>query len=216
MKIIFTFLIIILLSITVKAQEKTITRYFSIDSIEVSYEKFQKLRNSEKNMLAYFKNQNDTMFVKLVDRMIVGQISTLIVSQILAYFGNQKQSVDSKLPTVFQYFQGDDLCSRSAFGGLITSWDKKDIELKTYLKKKYKINFLNIKSNLSSIENRTNLSENWINDKYSMLKKFFPYHYPCGSFIILKPNGEYYINYGEYGFLNVLKGLKKIKVENIK
>ena len=210
MKIIFTFLIIILLLTKVKAQEKTVTRYFSIDSIEVSYEKFSKLLDSDKNMLAYFKNQNDTMFVKLVDRITVGHISPLQVSQILAYFGNQKQSVDIKLPTVFQYFQGDDPCSRSAFGGLITSWDNRDIELKTYLKKKYKINFLNIKSNLSSIENRTNLPENWINDKYSMLKKFFPFHYPCGSFIILKPDGEYYVNYGEYGFTTALKGLNKL------
>ena len=82
MKIIFTFFITIILLTKVKAQEKTITKYYSIDSIEVSYEKFSKLLDSDKNMLAYFKNQNDTMFVKLVDRITVGHISTLQVSQI--------------------------------------------------------------------------------------------------------------------------------------
>lgn len=210
MKIIYTFFLLLLLSIELKAQTQNNSRYFNMDSVEVSYDKFQKLRNSNKNMLAYFKNQNDTMFVKLVDRIIVGKISSLQVSQILAYFGNQKQSIDTKLTAVFQYFQGDDLCSRSAFGGSITSWDIKDSELETSIKKKYEINFLNIKSNQSTIENRSNLPENWLNDRYSMLKKFFPYHYPCGSFIILKPNGEYYINYGEYGISSVIEGLKKM------
>lgn len=215
MKIILTTLLFFFTLISV-AQEKINYRYFTLDSVEVSYEKFEKLRNSKKNMSAYFKNQNDTMFVKLVDRKVVGEISPLQVSQILAYFGNQKQSIDTKLPTVFQYFQGDDLCSRSAFGGITTSWDIRESELEKSLKKKYEINFLNIKSNLSTIENRTNLPENWLNDRYSMLKKFFPYHYPCGSFIILKPNGEYYINYGEYGISTVLESLKKIKVEKSK
>lgn len=212
MRIFFICLLTMLLTFNVKAQEEFVSRYFSLDSVEISNEKFQNLRNSKKNMVAYFRNQNDNMYIKLVDRMIIGQVSPLQVNQTLAYFRNQKQSIDTNLPTVIQYFQGDDLCSRSAFGGQTTPWDNRDSDLETSLKKKFDINFLNIKSNLSNVDNRTNLPTNWINDKYSMLKKFFPYHYPCGSFMIFKPNGEYYVNYGEYGVSTVLEALKKFKV----
>lgn len=200
------------------AQEKIVYRYFILDSVEVSNEEFQKKReiNRYEYLPAYFKNQNDTMFVKLVKRKVIGQITELQSNQILSYFKSLQSNIDVNITTVFQYFQGDDACSRSAFDYQVAPWDNRDQNFETSIKNKFNINFVNIKSNLTDLEYRTTKPENWLKDRYSILKRFFPYHYPCGSFMILKPTGEYYIYYGEYGLNSALDGLKKIKVEKTK
>jgi hypothetical protein len=211
-------LCLLLTFLITNAQEKIIYRYFNLDSVEVSYEGFQKNReiNRYDNVQAYFKNQNDTMFVKIVKRKVTGRISELQSNQILSYFKSLQSNIDVNITTVFQYFQGDDPCSRSGYGYQVAPWDDRDRNFETSLKKKYNINFVNIKSNLAGLEYRTTKPENWLNDRYSLLKRFFPLHYPCGSFMILKPNGEYYIYYAEYGLHNTFEGLKELKVEKAK
>ena len=39
----------------------------------------------------------------------------------------------------------------------------------------------------------------WYLDKNQLIEKtFFKFHYPCGSYVIIRPNGNYYSQRGEY------------------
>ncbi|OAQ39756.1 hypothetical protein A5893_09245 [Pedobacter psychrophilus] len=193
------------------SQEKIITRYFSIDSIEVSKEKFQSLFDANRSNIvpANLKNQNDTMLVKLVNRKVLGQISVIQVNQIIQYFGRLDTSIATKKTLLIKYFQGDDPCSTSG-SATLQSMDEYFANFEKQILKKYDVEITQVKTKNASVENRTNKPENWLTDKYSILYQFFPYHYSCGSFMILKPTGEYYIYYGEYGLQNALDGLKKL------
>lgn len=217
MKIIFSLLLIMFLTVTLNAQQKLISRYFSLDSVEVSYEEFQKLREVDryKYVQAYFKNQNYTMFVKLVKRKVIGQLQPLQTNQIVQYFGRLDPSINTNTSLLIKHFQGDDPCSSSG----TRTGKERDAYFLNFTKqitKRFDVQIIQVKTKNSSIDNRTEFPDKWLTDKYSVLNTFFPYHYPCGSFMILKPSGEYYIYYGEYGLDNALDGLKKIKVEKAK
>ena len=40
---------------------------------------------------------------------------------------------------------------------------------------------------------------NWIKDEFGTIEKIFlPLHYPCGSYVLLDSNGNYYVQKGEH------------------
>ena len=60
------------------------------------------------------------------------------------------------------------------------------------------------------VKHQALLEENkWLIDSKSIFKKlFFPYKFDFGSFLIIKPNRQFAVYYGEYPFLFVIKKLE--------
>lgn len=77
-----------------------------------------------------------------------------------------------------------------------------------------------IYANNSIAGKKKKYKEFWFKDSTDFLKKnYFPFSFNFGSFLILKPNKEIFIYYGEYSYLqiayilNVNKPLNNIKIE---
>ncbi|WP_299890673.1 hypothetical protein [uncultured Lacinutrix sp.] len=53
---------------------------------------------------------------------------------------------------------------------------------------------------------------NWLHDKTKIIENtFFPISYPCGSYVIIDHNGNYYIRKGEYNIVKVIDTIKNKK-----
>jgi hypothetical protein len=51
----------------------------------------------------------------------------------------------------------------------------------------------------------------WVPDPGHLIQNtFFKYHYPCGSYVIINPIGEYYAYYGEYSLDHVVDKVRKM------
>ena len=52
----------------------------------------------------------------------------------------------------------------------------------------------------------------WYQDVGEKIKKtFFPFPYPCGSFVVINANGEYIVNKGEYGMEQVYNLVREVR-----
>lgn len=52
---------------------------------------------------------------------------------------------------------------------------------------------------------------NWHEDKGQVIEtRFFKFHYPCGSFVIIAENGDYFSSFGEYDKQYLWKMLKEM------
>ena len=51
----------------------------------------------------------------------------------------------------------------------------------------------------------------WFPDPGHLIQNtFFKHHYPCGSYVIINPNGDYYAYYGEYALDDVIVNARKM------
>jgi hypothetical protein len=107
---------------------------------------------------------------------------------------------------IINYFPENDKC----LGG--RKWNSFIIrKIKTYLKN------LSNKENISQyfiFKDATvvkNFDKNftWFLDKNQIIENaFFPFHYPCFSYIIIKPNGNFYTERGEYDINTIIEKIK--------
>lgn len=53
---------------------------------------------------------------------------------------------------------------------------------------------------------------NWIADEFDTIRKLFlPINYPCGSFVLIDKNGNFYVQKGEYNTEYILKLIRNKK-----
>lgn len=195
------------------AQEKINYKYFNLDSIEITKKENDAWRENKNQVIpAYFKISNDTIFTKWTKRTVIGLMTDREAKQFITIFSPDKESIEYTKPTLIQLFQGSDPCFNTSWMKP-NDWDLRDKGLENKLSSKYTIKIFNVYSPDADIQKRTELSELWVKDKYAILNKFFPLHYGCGSFMILKPNGEYFIYYGEYSDEIVITSIKKMKIK---
>jgi hypothetical protein len=143
--------------------------------------------------------ENDTaIFRKLYVRKNYGMLSQLKADSIREYISElMGHPVDKQKVLVINYYSGlDQYIAPPA----ISRWNIYD---RDYLKKLHKIaniEQLYVYKYPENLRYHNDKRINWHFDKEALIENtFFPYHFNYGSFVIIHPNNNYSLYYGEYG-----------------
>ena len=198
-------MILIFISCSTFGQRKV---YLNDNLIEISKKEFDLIVKHHGNYNLEF--DLDTIVAKVaVKRIKKGKISLEKLD-----FITEELSKNSiiKIPKngliIINYYPGKDNCNSTG-----------NIE---FVRKKY----LNYSDRISRLENinqffvfkskegteRYGEKIEWIPDSKSLIENtFFPIHYPCGSYVILDDEGNYYLHKGEYDIERILKLINRRK-----
>ena len=124
-------------------------------------------------------------------------------------FGNK---YNSNLPLVIIYYPGRDYCNKANNG---KKWNpiknRYYNELEKGLRKLGKHNMFYVYKSNNGLKEGNKGYKKWYSDPDGIFEKlFFKYHYPCNSYIILKPDAKYIAIYGESGKEKVWEMFQKI------
>jgi len=204
--------ILAMLSIISFAQKKEI--YLDEDSIqredliEISKNKFD---ITVKGYIYFnFQFDLDSLILNVkVQRIKKGQIPNKsldsIKSELLIISG---KTIPDGNVIVINYYHGLDRCHSSGNKSYISSGHKRFSK---------KINEIENVSQFSMYKSSKGIKKYgnksyWIKDEFGTIQKMFlPLHYPCGSYVLIDENGNYYIQKGEYAFKEIFDLLKNKK-----
>lgn len=202
-EITLSILCMILLTFNTKAQEVKNIRYFDIDNKEISKSAFEEKRATNAVLDIPGDSSNHR---KLINREEKGKINDRAkLISLLELDLNKK--IDSLKPIVIIYHPGEDQCNATGNAGYIK---KKHEELEANLSKHYKVKPIYVYKEIKGTDEYGS-SINWTKDpEQSIEKRFFKYHYPCGSFVVIARNGNYFNYFGEYTADFILEVTKKL------
>lgn len=181
--------------------------YLDEYGLRITKEEFNALAE---NNVAYFYLEGNTESGKVYfveKRIEFGKVNEDVVNQLRnqleALSGSE---INKKNYILANFHPGIDPCN--ANNGLrvysLNSFYKRikrQKDVSQFFIYKYKDRFVTINESLSWYPDRTNLWQTY----------FFKHHYPCGSFVIIRPDGQFYLVKGEYDIRQVFKGLKELK-----
>lgn len=197
--------IIVLISIVCNSQNKKKEIFVNENFIEISKKEFQEKINNK--YYYFYKIENDSLvaYVKVPTEKFgkITQSNYQTVIQSLSNYSNKK--IDSTKTIIINYFPSKDDCLGDR------NWDwyfKKSTKkfLKEVSKKKDLLQFFIFKDE-SSVKNFGKHFSYYLDVENTIEKEFFKYHYPCFSYVVLKPNKTYYTKRGEYNINEVLEKL---------
>lgn len=163
----------------------------------------KKLEKARGNILDVLITDTDTLQIhKLFWREHQGILNSIALEQLRYYLESLS---GKKLPQnnfiVVNYYPGKDKCNQGGYAefrlGMMNGYEKAlDIlgnVSQFYIHKKEASKPFETKIN-RSFPDETNLFKN----------VFFPYHFPCDSFVVIHPDGRYIKYYGEYHLQTVV------------
>jgi len=182
--------------------------FFDENGTRITKEQFEKQRiHSDKLGLSFQigKITETRLFLRTKTGIISQEIRNQIISNLQESSG---KVINRSEMIIINYHQGKDMCNSS--GG--TSLP----EMKAYISShQRKIKRLGQTSEYHLYATKEGLRDyylllNWYPDLNLLVEKtFFKYKYPCKSFVIIKPDGEYYAFFGEYSSDQVINQAKK-------
>lgn len=199
-----TILLFGLISVLSFGQQKEL--YLNDNFRIISEEEFLKESNNEFDYTLRF--ETDTTFVNIkVQREKKGKITLDILKAIKANLSTiSKQEIDSDDILFINYYPGDGPCSTEGY----------KINFKDHYKKYHrKIKKLKNVKQFSIYKSPDNIESfgseiAWLPDVKNMIEKsFYPIHYPCGGYVIIKSDGSFLSQRGEYCYSKGL--IKQIK-----
>jgi len=188
-----------LISILVFSQEKEI--YLNDNFTFITRVEFEKDSENELDYDLRFKT--DSTFVNIkVQRIKKGILNLKVLDSIKHYLSkNSNQIIDSNDIIFINYYPGNGPCSSNGYKNNFKN------EYQRLYRKFEKIeNLKQFSVYKSSIGLEGFGSEiNWSPDNKSLVERnFYPIHYPCGGYIIIKPDGTYISQRGEYCYSKTL------------
>jgi hypothetical protein len=190
-------------------QKKTVC--YDLEGKEVTEKQLKALEID--NLIIGERELDGVMEKKLMQRDISGQLAPEVYTQIRNRIAEIPGSnLDKKPIIVIGYYPGEDPCNST---GLAT---REDIGLNhiAYLKQLNRLKVAghyNIYKNNSGLK-RYSVSRKWYEDKDGLIERtFFPYHYPCGSYVVIAPDGKYRGYLAEFHSDQILEGVEAIKKE---
>lgn len=199
-------LILGLLTISTFAQKKEI--YLNDDLIEITQTDFKKTNEPYKFYNLRF--ELDTLIANVkVQRIRKGKVSIELVNSIKSELSTiSGDSIPKNNIIIINYYHGLDRCNSSGNKSFVR--DKYERFLKKLIKMENVSQFFMYKSSEGTKEYGKQL--NWIKDEFGTIEKtFFPLHYPCGSYVLIDTNGNYYVQKGEYNIERIIDLLKDKK-----
>lgn len=153
-----------------------------------------------------FENDSSTIKVK-VDREKYGRLTKNRNRNIRSYLETLSSTkIDSTKTVIINYFPTADKCQGKS------NWNKFFIKkcnnFVNQVKKNEKLTQYFIFKDKSSVKNFKKKFKWYLDTKQLIEKTFFKYHYPCFSYVIIKPNGNYYTVRGEYNISEIYKKIK--------
>ena len=142
---------------------------------------------------------------KLLNTYQSGQIENLEVLQSLI-LPTSPENLDFSKPVVIIFYPGKDPCNSS---GSATKRDRKNFhkgltEGILELKANPPIYFYKDKEGLKKYDGIIN----WQKDPGGITEKlFFRQHYPCSSFVVISPTGDFLARFGEFDAMSVWKAI---------
>ena len=188
-----------------KASYKNVKRliYFDTENKMIKRSLFKKRLSKH----AFFQIPGDSLHHrKLIERQYHGQLTNYdnFIHLLQTDLGI---TVDTSKPLIIIYYPGKDRCNSSSYATKESRklWHSQMIEGLSQLKVPKPI-YIYHKD--TKIERKFNFL-NWYKDPQGIVERlFFPYHFPCGSFVGVSKNGRYFSVYGEYGKAAVWKTAK--------
>ncbi|MEH1009416.1 hypothetical protein VDP25_16885 [Winogradskyella sp. ECml5-4] len=197
---------ICLFSIITFGQKKEI--YLNDDLIKISKPEFNKETDDHKSYNMKF--DLDTLIVNVkVQRIKKGKISKTKLDSIRTELSSiSNQSVPENNILILNYYHGLDWCNSTGDKSYVRG------KYKNYLRKIKKLKNVNQFFMYKSPEGTAEYGKqlNWIKDEFGIIEKtFLPIHYPCGSYVLIDENGNFYIQKGEYNIENIIGLIKNKK-----
>ena len=119
-------------------------------------------------------------------------------------------SIDANKFIVIQWYPGKDPCNNPLVGN--SQWNRYNKGYLRKLKKTFNHEMLWIYKNDENLEKHRKGKLNWLHDDKTFIERlFFKYHFGCGSFVVVSPEGNYIAFYGEYGDKSVLEVCEEMK-----
>lgn len=121
------------------------------------------------------------------------------------------KSIDRNKYLVILYYPGKD---RSNSSGSATPDDyaRYDSELARNIQKIAPTQVIHIYKDPTGLKKLYgNLSKHYQDPETIIERTFFKYHYPCGSYVIIRPDGAYGSYFGEYAYEDILERAKALK-----
>lgn len=155
----------------------------------------------------YFGVPSDEVGVmKLVHRMPSGLVDSKSIYQKLGL----EDDYSAAKPLIVIYYPGKDECNSTGMGNTPESLRNKVKTIARYAEKHNAVAPLYFYSNPHGLEKYQGIQE-WRSDPDELFKKqFFSYPYPCGSFVVISPKGNYRAILGEYPVSQIDVALKKL------
>lgn len=186
------------------AQVKEI--YMLEDLTEVSKEKFDSLKSNKTFVMSF---DFDTMMAyAIIEWQTLGKLSDDINEAIRAEISTlSNTNIPPENAIIINYYHRKDSCNSSGDGNIM----KKRVY--HYLKKVSKIENVSQFHFYKSAEGIEKYGKiNWFSDANQVIEKMFlPLPYPCNSFVILFPSGNYIAQKGEHSYDYIFKLLKEEK-----
>ena len=198
--------LICLYSIVSFGQKKEI--YANDDLIEITKSEFNKEKDLHKSYNMRFVL--DTLIVNVkVQRVKKGKVSKIKLDSVRNELSTvSDQNIPKNNILIINYYHGLDGCNSTGDKSYVRG------KYKGYLRKLKKLKNVNQFFIYKSPEGTVGYGKqlNWIKDKSGIIEKtFLPIHYPCGSYVIIDENGNFYIQKGEYNIDNIIGLIKNKK-----
>ncbi len=178
--------------------------YMNDDLVNIVKSEFEK-KTQEKTYNLRF--DLDTLIVNVkVKKIKKGRISASKLDSIKKTLTKTTNKKIAENILVINYHPGLDRCFSNARESFLT-----DIHGR-YLKRIKKFDNVNQFFIYKSVEGTEKCGEKlkWFPDRDNLIERtFFPINYPCGSFVLIDENGNYYITKGEYNLDEIFRLIKK-------
>ena len=204
--LLFSFLLMI--TGTISAQKKKVY-YQDENGNNIDSQAYSKDKNDPAYFHLKFDLDSARVFVK-VTRKHSGTMnldSLNLIKKDLEKVSNA--SIDPAHIIVIDYYPGKDKCNSSG----TTDTELIQNEQNDYLKKLHRLAPVSqffIYNEKEGLE-RFGGTERWKADAQHRIKNaFFKWHYPCGSVVVIHPDGRYISYYGEYSTAQVLDYVKEL------
>lgn len=175
---------------------KKIDRYFDENEREISKKEYESHDGWEENFMR-FEVETDSSIRHLIEKTYAGgKIGSSTMAEIHALLGRQSSvAVDTSKILVIQFYPGIDPCSGNEYKPFVKAnfraFDKKIAKLEGVSS-----HYFHKKGADIGVRSRY---ANWLPDESQILQRtFFWYDYPCGSFVVIAPDGEFFEVKGEY------------------
>jgi hypothetical protein len=144
--------------------------------------------------------------MKLIHRMPTGLVDSQRIYQKLGL----EDEFRAGKPLIVIYYPGKDECNSTGLGNTPESLRKNVKSVARYAEKHKAVTPLYIYKNPHGLEKYQGIQQ-WGADPDGLFEKqFFPFHYPCGSFVVISPKGKYRGILGEYPISQIDVALKKL------
>lgn len=175
-------------------------KYVNRFNEEISKDKYEELLQLPKTTPSKV-NRNT---YKITQYGEVGRVDQKSMNMIYRYLDlATQQFTNREIPIVISYYPGKDSCNSTGL-----SFNKAPVRDRIkdlFLENKEDALIFHLYKNPEGLVLNNDVIQYYEDPNHFFEKTFFKRHYPCSSYVIITPNGEFVSHWGEYGLKSVVK-----------